>query len=72
MVHVGIDLAWNTRARTGLAVVDGSGALVDSASDRTDDEIDSWLGRHSAALVNVAIDAPLIVVSETVCGRPRN
>lgn len=64
-MHVGIDLAWNTRARTGLAVVDGSGVLVDSASVRTDDEIDAWLGRHGGSLVNVAVDAPLIVVNET-------
>lgn len=41
MAHVGIDLAWNTRARTGPAVIDGSGALVDSASVGTDDEIDA-------------------------------
>ena len=65
MAHVGIDLAWNTNARTGLAVVDGSGALVESASVRTDEEIDAWLARYAAALINVAIDAPLIVSNET-------
>ena len=45
MVHVGVDLAWNTKARSGIAVVDGSGALVESATARTDDEIVDWLTR---------------------------
>ncbi|RKT78669.1 putative RNase H-like nuclease [Terracoccus luteus] len=65
MLHVGIDLAWNTNARTGLAIVDSGGALVESAGVRTDDEIDAWLAPHAGSLVNVAIDAPLIVVDES-------
>lgn len=64
-MHVGIDLAWNTRARTGLAVVAVNGSLVESASVRTDEEVDSWLGEHAPSVVNVAIDAPLIVVNPT-------
>ena len=43
LVHIGIDLAWGANGRTGLAAVDAAGALVDSASVRTDDEIDAWL-----------------------------
>jgi len=34
-VFVGIDLAWNTNAATGIAVVDDAGALLDSATLRT-------------------------------------
>ena len=56
----GIDLAWGANGRTGLAAVDASGALVDSASVRTDDEIDTWLADHGPAAV-IGVDAPLIV-----------
>lgn len=65
MTHIGIDLAWNHRARTGLAVVDGSGRLLDSTAAGSDGDIDAWLRRHQTALVNVAIDAPLIVRNAT-------
>ena len=66
MRYVGIDLAWGTRARTGLAILDGSGRLVASTSVRSDDAIVAFLGdaAHGAGLV-VAIDAPLIVPNET-------
>jgi predicted RNase H-like nuclease/tRNA(Leu) C34 or U34 (ribose-2'-O)-methylase TrmL len=63
-VHIGIDLAWGANGRTGLAAVDPSGALVDSASVRTDDEIDAWLASHGPAVV-VGVDAPLIVPNAT-------
>jgi predicted RNase H-like nuclease/Holliday junction resolvase RusA-like endonuclease len=46
-------------------VVDGSGALVESANVRTDEQISSWLGRHASSLVTVAVDAPLIVLNAT-------
>ncbi|WP_375401079.1 DUF429 domain-containing protein [uncultured Amnibacterium sp.] len=58
-MHVGIDLAWGPRGRTGLTIVDADGRYVDSAAVRTDGEIDGWLADR--ALVTVAIDAPLIV-----------
>ena len=61
---VGIDLAWGIRARTGLAVVDSTGSLIDSASVRSDEDIDEWLGRTALAPVVVAIDAPLVVANE--------
>ena len=45
--------------------MDSSGRLIESGSVRTDEEIDGWLERHSASLLNVAIDAPLVVVNES-------
>lgn len=63
MEFVGVDLAWGERGRTGLAVLDGSGALVDTASVRTDDEIDAWIARWDPAAIGV--DAPLLVPNET-------
>lgn len=62
-MHVGIDLAWGPRGRTGLAVVDAAGRYVDSTAAGTDDEIDAWLALHPAA--TVAIDAPLVVRNPT-------
>jgi predicted RNase H-like nuclease/Holliday junction resolvase RusA-like endonuclease len=64
-VHIGIDLAWNTRRRTGLAAVDDDGALVASGSAVSDEEIDDWLTALPAPVVNAAIDAPLVVVNAT-------
>jgi predicted RNase H-like nuclease len=62
-VFLGIDLAWSNRARTGLAVVDDSGALIDSTSLRSDQDIDHWLDRADWAPVVAAIDAPLVVTN---------
>lgn len=61
--HLGIDLAWSTRARTGLAVVDDDGVLVESTSVVTDDELVAWVERWPRLGV-VGIDAPLIVRNE--------
>lgn len=58
---LGIDLAWGTRAPTGLAVVAEDGALAASATVRTDDEIAAWLDGPGRDPVVVAIDAPLVV-----------
>ena len=63
MHHLGIDLAWNDRRRTGLAVVDDSGALVDSTSVVSDDDLREWIGRWPDLGV-VGIDAPLVVPNE--------
>ncbi len=67
-MYVGIDLAWGPRNRSGLAVCDGSGRLVDSTSVRTDDEIaaflEPWLVSAGTDVV-AAIDAPLVVPNET-------
>lgn len=62
---VGIDLAWGVKARTGVAVVDHAGGLVQSGAVRTDDEIDDWLRAFAADVVVGAVDAPLIVPNET-------
>jgi predicted RNase H-like nuclease len=64
-VFVGIDLAWSAKADTGLAAVDGSGRLIDSAAVVTDDEIASWIDHQPAPVVVAAVDAPLVVPNET-------
>lgn len=61
---MGIDLAWSTRARTGIAVVDVDGALIDSATVQTDDDILGWIEAVGTPLT-VGIDAPLIVTNAT-------
>ncbi len=63
--HLGIDLAWAQRGRTGLAVVDATGRLLASTSVRTDDEIATFLAPHLTRDTVVAIDAPLIVPNAT-------
>jgi predicted RNase H-like nuclease len=62
---VGIDLAWGVRAKTGIAVVDDAGRLVQSGAVRTDDEIVDWLRAFAGEVVVAAVDAPLIVPNET-------
>ena len=62
---VGIDLAWGTRARTGMAVVDDAGRLVRSGAVRTDDDIDDWLRTHAGNVAVAAVDAPLIVPNDS-------
>lgn len=64
-VHVGLDLAWSTRGRTGLAVVDGTGALRASGAVRTDDDVATWLAVHAPDPVTVAVDAPIVVTNPT-------
>ena len=60
MKFLGVDLAWTTKNRTGLAAVE-DGRVVDSATRTTDDEICSWLAPHLVGSALVAVDAPLIV-----------
>ena len=62
---MGIDLAWGTRAPTGLAAVAEDGALIGSATVRTDDEVVAWVDGLGARPVVVAIDAPLVVRNAT-------
>lgn len=63
---IGIDLAWSTTARTGLAALDAEGRLTQSGAVRTDAEIDDWLALHAPGTVDVvAVDAPLIVPNPT-------
>ena len=61
MQVAGIDLAWGTRARTGIALTDADGALLRSASVTTDAEIADFLAGSSPAVI--AIDAPIIVTN---------
>jgi len=64
--YIGLDLAWGETARTGIAVLTDSGALLSSACLITNDEIADFLsplvGSHASV---VAIDAPLVVPNET-------
>lgn len=62
--YLGLDLAWSS-GRTGLAVVDDTGRLLDSASVRSDDEIAAWVAPHLGSLAVVGVDAPLVVPNET-------
>jgi predicted RNase H-like nuclease len=61
MHFVGVDLAWGPRNRTGLAVLDGNGRLLDLRTAVTDQEILAWLRPWTAGPCLVAIDAPLVV-----------
>lgn len=63
--YVGVDLAWGERARTGLAVLDGAGALRASCSVRSDDEIAAFVGEHCSGGVVAGVDAPLVVPNDT-------
>lgn len=65
-IYLGVDLAWGQNARTGVAVVDHTGALKASASLVSNEEIDEFIGTHvTADRVVTAIDAPLIVTNST-------
>ena len=59
-----MDLAWGTKARTGLAVLDGTGRLLDVTAARTDEEILSWCQSWIRASCLVAIDAPIVVPND--------
>lgn len=63
--YIGVDLAWGQRNRTGLAILDDVGRLVESSSVRTDAEIVTIVNRHDTDTLVAAIDAPLIVPNET-------
>lgn len=65
MRFVGVDLAWGSRNRTGLAVLDESGTLLDLSSARTDEDILDWLTPYTEGPCLVAIDAPIIVRNST-------
>ncbi|WP_166435889.1 DUF429 domain-containing protein [Cellulomonas shaoxiangyii] len=63
--YVGVDLAWGTRNRTGLAFADAAGRLTHSATVRTDGEIADALAVHAPGRVVAALDAPLVVPNAT-------
>ena len=66
MRALGIDLAWGARNLTGVCAVEGD-RVLDSATTRTDGEIDAWIIRWlGPADEGIAgIDAPLIVPNAT-------
>lgn len=63
MQVAGIDLAWGTRAPTGIALTDAGGALLRSASVTTDAEIADFLDGSTPTVI--AMDAPIIVSNAT-------
>ena len=64
MRFIGVDLAWSSRAGTGLCTI-ADGRVISSTRVTTDDEILAWLASHVSGDVLVAIDAPLIVRNST-------
>jgi predicted RNase H-like nuclease len=64
VIYVGLDLAWGERARSGLAVLNEAGRLVESASVRSDEEIASFIDQHKSRTLVAAIDAPLVVPNQ--------
>ena len=62
---VGVDLAWGTKAPTGLAVLDAGGRLLDVTSAHTDLEIIDWIQSWAPNSCLVAIDAPILVPNMT-------
>lgn len=62
---VGVDLAWGDRARSGIAVLDITGALVRSATVADDDDCARVLSDDAHRARVVAIDAPLLVPNDT-------
>lgn len=63
MTVLGIDLAWSTRGRTGVAELDRAGRLVRVGTLRSDSEFDAWIGDTEPGVVG--IDAPIVVVNES-------
>jgi predicted RNase H-like nuclease len=57
---VGVDLAWASRNRSGLCVVE-DGQVLDSTCLTSDDDIEAWIRAAAPGEVLVAFDAPLIV-----------
>ena len=71
-LFVGIDLAWVSKNRTGLAAVDDLGRLIHSGSAHSDGEIAHWINDLPGQALVIAVDAPLIVPNATgqrVCER---
>ena len=62
---VGVDLAWGTRARTGLCAVTGSGEVLGSASVVDDDDVLSWISGHDDGELVLGFDAPIVVPNAT-------
>lgn len=62
---LGLDLAWKPNNRTGAAVLDADGRLLDACADlRGDDEILAWVRRWLGASGVIGIDMPTIVPND--------
>jgi predicted RNase H-like nuclease len=59
--YLGVDLAWGSRGRTGLALVTADGTLTEATRADGDDEILAWLAARAHGPCLVAFDAPVIV-----------
>lgn len=62
---VGVDLAWGLRNPTGVAVLDGDGALVHVSAAGDDDDVLARLVPYVDGPCVVAVDAPLVVTNAT-------
>jgi predicted RNase H-like nuclease len=62
---IGIDLAWGSRARSGVAVLDSEGELLLVQSVISDSELDALLASRLPGACVVGLDAPLIVTNPT-------
>ena len=62
---LGIDLAWGSRARTGLAALDLRGRLLDLRDVQSDEGIVDWMSTWAPGPCVVGIDAPVVVRNPT-------
>lgn len=62
---VGVDLAWGECARTGIAIVNTLGELVQVALVRSDDEIEAVVAPYLLGGGIVAVDAPIVVNNDS-------
>lgn len=65
MYFVGLDLAWGERNRTGVAVVDTRGRLLQVGAAHDDASIHAAVEPFVSGACLVAIDAPLVVTNPT-------
>src|SRR5690348_11879313 len=61
MRFIGIDLAWKPTHQTGVAVLDGSGEVVDEEIVLEDTELLAVIEQHDVDGAVLAIDAPLVL-----------
>lgn len=69
MTYLGVDLAWSERARSGVCVLDESGAILDEGQ-LTQDELVDWVLRWRGQRSVLAIDGPLVVPRGSAALRP--
>ena len=62
---LGIDLAWGSRAHSGVAALSSTGQLLSSGRIGADDEIIAFVRAHASGPLVAAFDAPLVVHNRT-------